>query len=241
MTEIPCLPAQGVPDTWFLVCISSCSARCALVSVTRESPGTEGSGSVPRMCMGGGLEKLLGIWQGTARASESVGQFWAAADSVTLGLVRCFMACLICLCPCSIYNKAKSWLCRCKADFFSALVDRIRIRLYMYVFVCITVVFVRIHLYIVNPDKYRLQHTGFILNWAFLATTATSKDDSTRSSQDDPTARSFPMNWCRTRDFQFPGHLPRHMIRAQSKLDGWLACHGEWSHDHPRERAANAL
>ena len=49
-------------------------------------------------------------------------------------------------------------------------------------------------LYIVKPDKYLLQHTGFILNWAFPPTTVTAKYDSTRSAQDDPTARSFPMN-----------------------------------------------
>ena len=53
---------------------------------------------------------------------------------------------------------------------------------------------VRIHLYIVNPDKYWLQHTDFILNWAFLATTATAKDYGMCSAQDDLTARSFPMN-----------------------------------------------
>jgi hypothetical protein len=39
-----------------------------------------------------------------------------------------------------------------------------------------------------------------------------------RWAQDDPTARSFPMNWCRTGDFQFLGHPVRHMIRVQSKL-----------------------
>ena len=89
MTEIPCWPAQGNPETWFLVCISSCSAPRALLYVTRDSPGTEGSGSVPRMRVGGVLEKLLGLWQGTVRASESeyVGQSWVAVDSVKLGLV----------------------------------------------------------------------------------------------------------------------------------------------------------
>ena len=68
MTEIPCQPAQGVPETWFLVCISSCSSPRALALTTCESTCTEGSGSVPRTWIGGDMEKLLGsnwwLWTG---------------------------------------------------------------------------------------------------------------------------------------------------------------------------------
>ena len=45
MTEIQCLPAQGVPVTWFSECISSCRASHAMVCVTCGSPWTHGSGS----------------------------------------------------------------------------------------------------------------------------------------------------------------------------------------------------
>ena len=65
------MPPQGVQGTSFWGCISSCSAPFALLSVTSDSPETEGSVLVPRMSIAGVLEKLLGLWSGTARASES--------------------------------------------------------------------------------------------------------------------------------------------------------------------------
>ena len=53
-----------------------------------------------------------------------------------------------------------------------------------------------IGLYILQTDKYRVQCTGFNLNWGFIAITATANDESMCSVHDDPTARAFPMNWC---------------------------------------------
>jgi hypothetical protein len=76
MTEILCRPAQGVPGTWFLGCISSCSAPRALHFVTRDSSEFKGSELAPRMSIGGVLEKLLGLWSarsGTAKGLRVCG------------------------------------------------------------------------------------------------------------------------------------------------------------------------
>jgi hypothetical protein len=48
MTEVPRLPAQRVPETWHLGCISSCGASCAMVCVTDGSPGTHEPRAVPK-------------------------------------------------------------------------------------------------------------------------------------------------------------------------------------------------
>ena len=94
-SKILCLPPQGVQvtsRTSFWGCSSSCSAPCSLSSVTSDSPETEGSVLVPRMSIGGVLEKLLGLWSGTARASESVGQSWVGVYSLKPVCVGCLMA-----------------------------------------------------------------------------------------------------------------------------------------------------
>ena len=53
-----------------------------------------------------------------------------------------------------------------------------------------------IGLYILQTDKYRVQPTGFILNWVFITLMIIAKDDSMPSWNGYSMARTFPMHSC---------------------------------------------
>ena len=125
---------------------------------------------MPKLGIGGGLEKILGLWSGTvtapgrALASESVKKSWAAVDSVKPGLMGCLMAWSSCLGLSLTPNHGKPVRCSCRATcpvfIFSGLVY-VRIHLYNVCIWLYNVCILCISMYIMKPDKVRLQSTDF--------------------------------------------------------------------------------